>query len=402
VVEVQIRTFNMHEEAELGVCSHWRYKSRDYSIKSDSYEKKIHWLRQILEWQEELGDSTSMASELIGEISQDRIYVFTRDGHVVDLMPDATPLDFAYRVHTEVGNKCRGALVNGQLVSLNSRLETGDQVVILTEPDALPRREWLYEHLGYLKTSRAKAKVQSWFRLRDRAKNIAEGKELLTAEFKHLGINQVAYDSIASALGFDQVEDFYAKIGSGEFSTRQAVEIAQQLGGIVSARDQLDLALGMESDSLSVRVEPSVSGIGDLPFDLGKCCHPVLGDSIVGVLEPGNRVVVHRKDCLAVLSQDMQSMLMEVNWETVQAKTFPVRVVVDAYDRSGLLYDVSSILAADRINMSSVKTETDARNKLVKILFTLEVSSFDQLLGVLEKIEQISNVIEAKRNLEED
>lgn len=396
VIEVQIRTFDMHEEAELGVCSHWRYKSGEQSTRSDSYEKKINWLRQILEWQEDLGDTPGMAKEPMGEISLDRIYVFTPDGHVVDLMPTATPLDFAYRVHTEVGHRCRGAKVNGHIVPLNSKLHTGDQVEIVTEENASPRRAWLYDHLGYLNTSRARAKVQNWFRSRDRAKNVAEGQQLLAGEFDHLGIKRIDYDTVARSLGFARVDDLFATVGSNEFSSRLVIEAARELEGIVSSSDQMNLALDSE-EMTATGAEVAVSGVGRLPVENAECCKPVPGESIVGVIDESNKVIVHRKDCLKVLKMDLATNLIEINWETGKAKTFPVDVLVRAYDRSGLMFDVTSVLVTERLNMRSVNTKIDSKNNIVRLMLTVEVRSLDELLRLLERIEQIPNVIEARR-----
>jgi len=397
-IEVQIRTVEMHEEAELGVCSHWRYKSGEQDTSSDSYEQKINWLRQLLEWQEELGDLPGMAKELVGGISQDRIYVFTPDGHVVDLMPTATPLDFAYRVHTEVGHSCRGAKVNGQIVSLNSKLQTGDQVEIVTEEDASPRREWLYDHLGYLSTSRARAKVQNWFRSRDRAKNIAEGQQLLASEFDRLGIRRVDYDAVTRSLGFTRVDELFDAVGSSELSSRLAIETVQELEGMVSTGDQMDLALDSGEVSIS-NGEMTVSGAGRLAVDNAECCKPVPGDPIVGVVDEDIRVMVHRKDCLMILQLGLAANLIEINWETGKAKTFPVDVLVNAYDRSGLMFDVTSVLVTEQLNMSSVHTEMDSDNNVVSLMLTVEVRSLDELLRLLERIEHIPNVIEARRTV---
>jgi GTP pyrophosphokinase len=396
VIEVQIRTFEMHEEAELGVCSHWRYKSGEQSTKSDSYEQKINWLRQLLEWQEELGELPGIAKELIGEVSQDRIYVFTPDGHVVDLMPIATPLDFAYKVHTEVGHRCCGARVNGHIASLNSKLHTGDQVEIITEEDASPRREWLYDHLGYLNTSRARVKVQNWFRSRDRAKNISEGQQLLAREFDHLGFKGINYDSVTEPLGFSQVDDLFAAVGSSELSSRLVIEAVQELEGIDSSRDQMNLELDSAEASVT-NGEVTVSGAGKLPVENAECCKPVPGDPIVGVIVESNRVIVHRKDCLNLLHLGLAGKLIEIIWETVKASTFPVNVLVNAYDRSGLMFDVTSVLLTEQLNMSSVHTEMDSGSNVVSLMLTLEVKSLDKLLRLLERIEQIPNVIEARR-----
>ena len=398
VIEVQIRTIEMHAEAELGVCSHWRYKSGEQNAKSDSYEQKIDWLRQLLEWQEEIGDLPGMAKELTREISQDRIYVYTPDGHVVDLMPTATPLDFAYRVHTEVGHRCRGAKVNGRIVALNSKLQTGDQVEILTEEDASPRREWLFDHLGYLRTSRAKAKVQNWFRSRDRAKNITEGQQLLTSEFDRLGIRSVNFDTVARSLGFMKTDELFDAVGSSDLSSRLVIEAVQELEGMTSSSEQMDLALD-SGETAVTNGEVTVSGAGRLAIENAECCKPVPGDPIAGVIDENRRVIVHRKDCLMILQMGQAGNLIEVNWETGRAKTVPVDVLVKAYDRSGLLFDVTSVLVTERLNMNSVHTEMDSNNNVVCLMLTVEVRSLDELLRLLERIEQIPNVIEARRTI---
>ncbi len=398
VIEIQIRTFHMHEEAEWGVCSHWRYKTKGKTSKSESYEKKINWLRQLLEWQEELGDISGIQKELVGEISHDRIYLFTPDGHVVDLIPSATPLDFAYSVHTEIGHHCRGAKVNGQIVTLNSQLHTGDQVEILTDENAIPRRAWLYDHLGYLKTTRARVKVQNWFRSRDKEKNIEDGRQLLENEFDHLGIQNIDFETIATALDFNKVNDLFAQVGAGEFSSHLAIQVVQNMEHSDIPVDQLDLALDAENSSV-INQSSIVSGAGSLSARIADCCKPVPGDSIIGTVEDDNRVSVHRKDCPKVLQLESDANLIEINWNTGETKTFPVNVLVSAYDRSGLLFDVTSVLVTERLNMTSVRTEIDSNDNVVSLLLIVEVSSLNELLRLLERIEQIPNVIEARRTL---
>src|SRR5690606_26315586 len=217
VLEVQIRTFDMHEEAEFGVCAHWRYKGADSDRKSvGSYEEKIAWLRQVLEWHEETGADADLAEQFTR--AQDRVYVFTPDGHVVNLAQGSTPLDFAYHIHTEVGHRCRGAKVNGRIVPLAYMLQTGEQVEILTGKENAPRRDWLQPNLGYLKSSRTRAKVQAWFRQQAREDNIVAGRNLLEKEFKRLALTSLDYKAVAERVRCATVEDMYAQVGVGSIS----------------------------------------------------------------------------------------------------------------------------------------------------------------------------------------
>jgi GTP pyrophosphokinase len=390
ILEVQIRTNEMHEDAELGVCSHWQYKTGNGESEqaSNSYERKINWLRQILAWQEDVGDSPGLAQDILEEIHHDRIYVFTPDGHVIDMIPRATPLDFAYRVHTEVGHSCRGAKVNGQLVGLNSSLQTGDRIEILTANESVPRREWLLHHLGYLNTSRAKVKVQSWFRQRDREKNLSEGKNVLAGEFHHLGIEQVDYEEIAQSVEMDSADDLFVAVGTGEMDSRRVIEAAQT-----------DLSL---TNLAEVSVDDSrsaVSGVGNLATKMAECCQPVPGDLIVGLIDENNLIHIHKQECIAVLRNDVPANLIEVFWELERTHTFPVDIVIRAYDRAGLLFNITAVLGNERINMTSVNTVMHPLQNTVDLLLTIEISSLDSLLQLLEKIEQIPNVVEAKRRV---
>src|SRR6056297_1443097 len=232
ILEVQIRTRTMHEEAELGVCAHWRYKGSDREVRLGStYEEKIAWLRQVLDWHEETGDAGSVAEQLSFNVAQDRVYVFTPSGDVVNLASGATPLDFAYHVHTEVGHACRGAKVNGQIVPLTYELKTGERVEILTAKQGQPKRDWLQPALGYLKTSRARAKVQQWFKSQAREENIDAGRHLLEREFRRMALTSVDYKRIAARVQLSTVEDMYAAVGAGDLSSSQVVHAAESLIG---------------------------------------------------------------------------------------------------------------------------------------------------------------------------
>jgi GTP pyrophosphokinase len=229
VLEVQIRTHAMHEEAELGVCAHWRYKGTDVKAGSNQYEEKISWLRQVLEWHEELGDIGGLAEQLRVDIEPDRVYIFTPDGHAIDLPKGATPLDFAYRVHTEIGHNCRGAKINGRIVPLNYSLQTGEQVEIITSKHGTPSRDWLNPNLGYITTSRARAKIVHWFKLQARDQNVAAGKTLLERELARLGLPQVDFDKLAEKANMKIAEDMFAALGAGDLRLAQLVNLAQQL-----------------------------------------------------------------------------------------------------------------------------------------------------------------------------
>jgi GTP pyrophosphokinase len=250
VLEVQIRTHQMHEDAELGVCAHWLYKGTDLNAKDQGYEQKIAWLRQVLEWQEDLDDLPRFIGELRSDIDPDRIYVFTPDGHVVDLPPKATPLDFAYRVHTEVGNKCRGAKVNGRIVPLTRLLNTGEQIEILTHANAHPSRDWLYPDAGYIHTTRARAKVAHWFKLQDRDKNIEEGRHMVLREIDRLDLVDEPLHDIAQRLNMRNVEDMYAAVGAGDLRLGQIVhQLLKQAD--TSSHQQQELPLLRRHDTSS-------------------------------------------------------------------------------------------------------------------------------------------------------
>lgn len=394
VLEVQIRTGEMHDEAELGVCSHWHYKSPSVEGESERYEQRIHSLRQLLEWQEELGDITGIAKELLREVNLDRIYLFTREGHVIDMTPGATPVDFAYRVHTEVGHKCRGAKVNGRVVPLNTSLKSGDQVEIILGDEAVPRREWLFDHLGYVSTSRARAKIRGWFGQREKEKNAEEGKKLLLDELMHLGVEQVDFTELVNAVGYESPESLFAAIGAGDVEALDVVEAASDLLDL-DVNDQ-QMSLGLEEERRG-DLDVAISGSGDLPWQLSSCCQPTPGESIVGLVGDDNTVHIHREDCLQALYDHANGRLIKVRWEDQATRTFPVSIEVVAYDRPGLLFDITSIFVREDTNVVSINTTQDEQDARVVLSLVIEETSLNRLLRTLEKIEQLSNVVTARR-----
>lgn len=403
VLEVQVRTFDMHEEAELGVCAHHLYKGTDTKSKSDAYEDKIAWLRQVLEWHEDLGDSTAVSDMLRGDVVQDRLYVFTPDGHVIDMPLGATPLDFAYRVHTEIGHRCRGAKVNGRIMPLNRSLKTGDQVEILTATEEKPRRDWMNPHLGYLTTPRARAKVAHWFKAQDRDKNAEAGRQIIESAFKRLAIEmrEVDLPALAQSLHFKTPDDIFAALGAGSVRLSQILGAAQRQIDSSEEKAQLDLAL--TASSSEVRPEGGsgirILGVGNLMTSIASCCKPVPGDLIAGFITQGRGVSIHREDCanLMNLQENEPGKIVFVDWGEEQEDTYPVDIRIEAYDRSGLLRDVMMQLANDNLNVLAANTETDKSSNVARLSLTVEVSRLERLGQLLDKLNQIPNVIDVHR-----
>ncbi|ASP39208.1 GTP diphosphokinase [Bacterioplanes sanyensis] len=405
ILEVQIRTHDMHEDAELGVCAHWLYKGTDTSAKDQGYEQKIAWLRQVLEWHEELDDLPELAGEFRSDINPDRIYVFTPDGHVVDLPPKATPVDFAYRVHTEVGNKCRGAKVNGRIVPLTYLLNTGEQVEILTSANAHPSRDWLYPDSGYLHTTRARAKVTHWFKRQARDQNIEEGRQLVMRELDRLDLADEALQPVAEKMNMKSTDDMYAAVGAGDLRLGQIVhQVLQQVDQRQPApMDQQELPL-LRRAAAPKRTDDSandvfIEGVGNLLTQMASCCSPVPGDDICGYITKGRGVVVHRSDCDNVLHLGAHEpeRILQVSWGDEPQHRYPVDMKISAYDRTGLLRDVSALLANERINVLSVNTQTNRNDNTALMSLTVEVDSLEHFARLMNKIDQLPNVIAARR-----
>ena len=395
ILEVQIRTHQMHEEAELGVCAHWRYKGSDSENgMASTYEEKIAWLRQVLDWHEETGDSGGVAEQFSFDVAQDRIYVFTPGGDVVNLAQGATPLDFAFHVHTEVGHRCRGAKVNGSIVPLTYALHTGERVEILTNKEGKPKRDWLQPGLGYLKTSRARAKVQHWFKSQAREDNIDAGRHLLEREFKRLALTSIDYQRIAKKVQMSTVEDMYAAVGSGDVSSAQVLNAAQ---GLVESQPEPQLRLGRSGDSYRGQVQ--VRGVGNLLIHMAGCCKPLPGDSITGFITQGRGVSIHRSDCarLVALQDSVPERVIEVEWGAGPSENYEVDVAIEAYDRQGLLRDITGLFANARLNVLSISTETNKKRNTATMRLRVEVPNLGALSKLLERINRLKNVVSAVR-----
>ncbi|WP_353982060.1 GTP diphosphokinase [Salinicola endophyticus] len=401
VLEIQVRTFAMHEEAELGVCAHWRYKGTDLDPKSRSYEEKIAWLRQVLEWQEEVGDVGDFREGLSSDVAPDRIYVFTPDGHVIDMPQVATPIDFAYRVHTEIGHRCRGAKVDGRIVPLTYLLKTGQQVEILTATKSAPSRDWLNPNLGYVRTSRARAKIQAWFKQQAREQNLEEGKAIFDREFRRLDIEGIDLTRLAETVNYTSTEDMYAAIGAGDLRIGQVLHQAQQKFGDSDDQEQLDRLLTKPKRQPSREAGDGITvlGVGNLKTLMANCCHPVPGDQIIGYITQGRGVTIHRQDCANVLQlrSEEPRRIVDVEWGDRARTQYPVDIEIEAWDRSGLLRDVTHVLSSDRINVTSVNTATDKHDNIARMRITLEVDGLEALERIFSRIQQLPNVIDVKR-----
>jgi GTP pyrophosphokinase len=395
-LEVQIRTEQMDEEAELGVCAHWRYKGADAeSGLASTYEEKIAWLRQVLDWHEETGDARSVAEQFSFSVAQDRVYTFTPDGDVVNLAFGATPVDFAYHVHTEIGHRCRGAKVNGSIVPLTYPLQTGERVEILTSNEAAPRRDWLQPGLVYLKTSRARGKVQHWFKSQAREDSVDTGRHILEKEFRRLALTSVDYQRIARKVQFNTVEDMFAAVGSGDMPSTLVLNAAQ---GLIEKSPQAQQRLTRASGS-NYRDQLQVRGVGELSTHMAGCCKPLPGDAIAGYITQNRRVSVHRADCprLIKLQDGSVERVIEVEWGVIPRDNYEVDVAIEAYDRNGLLRDITGLFANARINVLTINTQTNKQRNTATMRLHAEVPDLVSLSKLLERIQRLKNVISVVR-----
>jgi GTP pyrophosphokinase len=386
-VEIQIRTHEMDQVAEYGIAAHWRYKE---GAKRDArFEEKVTIVRQLLDWYKDLGGA-EFVDTIKSDIFGDRVYVYTPKGEIKDLPTGSTPLDFAYRIHTDLGHRCTGAKVNGRMVSLTYQLHNGDTVDILTtKGDKGPSRDWLNSNLGYVTTSHAKEKIRQWFRKQERGENIQRGKELLEKELKRLGVS-LSEEELADLFNRDSVDDFLAAIGYGDISTHQiATKLAVQQE---KKRILPETAPRQPKPSSAVQV----MGMKDMLTNLAPCCNPIPGDDIIGYVTRSKGVSVHRKACPNIVNIDEKERLINVEWgPTDHFYSIPVRI--EAWDHVGLLRDISAIVAEDKVNIASVST-AEHDDQIISILLTLETKGIAQLSRILSKLDGIRGIISVTRN----
>ena len=395
VFEVQIRTFDMHDLAEMGVAAHWKYKEGGAN-KKESHERKIEWLRDVLAWHREMAHNKGISDAIETEFLEDRVYVFTPDGDILDLPQKSTPLDFAYHVHTMVGHRCRGAKINGSIVPLTYQLKTGDQVEILTGKEAKPSRDWLSPHANYLRTSRAKAKVMHWFRMQDFDRNKSEGREVIDKELKALGIKFDALQDVLDYFNFKRVDDLLAAVGRGDVKISQVIHrlspdsiVAKQPHDMVKTQTKPDIT-GSDLQIL---------GVGNLLTTMARCCQPLPGDPVIGYITMGRGVSIHRQDCSNILHLDdaYKKRLIQVSWGEKTSENYVVDISIKAFDRNGLLKDITAVLSNEKANVYSLTSQINKEDNLAYITLTVEVDGLSKLSKLLNKIDQVSNVLESKR-----
>ena len=386
-LEIQIRTLDMHRIAEYGVAAHWRYKEGG---RGDSrLEQKIAWLRQLMDWRDEVADAEEFVESLKSDVFQDQIYVFTPAGDIVELPKGATPVDFAYRIHTEVGHRCVGARVNEQIVSLDTQLRNGQVVRIQTSKTREPSRDWLLAGNGYVTTASAREKIRQWFRRRQRDENVAQGREILERELRRLSIDLKPDDILKHFPRYQKFDDLVAAIGYGAVSAQSVtVKLAE------NRHEEFSLEPIVPRPRSPAQVE--VMGAGGLLTSLANCCKPVAGDAILGYVTRGRGISIHRTDCTNMQSLPDPERLIEVSWGANTCATFAVSIRLEALDRVGLLKDVSNMLADAKVNIIGVHTTThDDRG--VTMMLTLEVEDINQLSRILRKLEDLRDVISARR-----
>ena len=391
-LEVQIRTEEMHERAEYGIAAHWRYKENQANIKQ-SYEQKISWLRSLLNLQQEGEDADDLVEGWKSDVFKDRVYVLTPQGDIIDLPAGSTPIDFAYHVHTEIGNRCRGAKINGKLVSLDYILETGNQVEVLTAKRGGPSRDWLNPNLGLVRTSRAKAKIKQWFKRQDRESNLTQGRVMLEKEFKRLGLKNVELAEFLVDLNVKTIDDLYVAIGCGDIGVGRVInKIAEAEEEELQEEFEFDLVEAPEAIAPSDAV--TVMGLKGIATTMAKCCNPMPGDEIIGYITRGRGATIHRQDCPNILRVTEKERLVKVSWGQ-PGKTFTVPVQIKAYDRQGLMSDISNVLTDENVNVIDMSMKMNQHLAVIKLV--LGVQGIPQLSRILTKLESLPNIFEAKR-----
>lgn len=393
-VEIQIRTRAMHEFAEFGVAAHWRYKER--TKQDEALEKTIHSIRRLLETPE--NDDEEFLAGFKTELFSDRVFVLSPEGKVIDLPQGATPLDFAYAIHTQVGHQCRGAKVNGQIVPLTTPLQNGVQVEILTTSHASPSRDWLNPNLGYITSSRARSKIKAWFRQQDYEQNAMDGKTAIDRELKRMHILNPDTQKALVHFRVNSEKEWHAKVGRGDITSRQLASGLNQVyfDDPVHALPQKPRPKQTGSKDQSAI---NVCGVGNLLTYMAKCCTPVPGDAIIGFITRGKGVSVHRQDCINILNleDEKRKRLVSVEWADHENQTFAITLAIQAVDRTGLLKDITGILSDLKVNVISVQTMSDKDTAVADMQIMMEIEDLEQLQKVSDKIRQLPNVLKVYR-----
>ncbi|MCD6358373.1 MAG: bifunctional (p)ppGpp synthetase/guanosine-3',5'-bis(diphosphate) 3'-pyrophosphohydrolase [Dehalococcoidia bacterium] len=393
-LEVQIRTYEMHRRAEYGIAAHWVYKEGAGSKSDVRFEERISWLRQLVEWHRELSGSTEFLESVRTDIFDDQVFVYTPKGEIKDLPAGSTPLDFAYRIHSELGHRCIGAKINGRLTSLNTPLSSGDTVEVIVGKRKGPSRDWLNANLGYVKTSQARQRIRQWFKKEERGENIERGKEILSKELHRMGITVFGYGKIALLFRFNSEEDFYAAIGFGEISPHQ---ITHKLLSRTKALHVLEKDTGKPAATLAPASDIQVLGVGNMLTHLANCCHPVPGDEIVGYITRGRGVSVHRKNCPNIVHEGETERLIPVEWGRID-RLYPVTIRLEAWDRVGLARDISSVVAGEAVNISRMSIDNHD-DYTTTVFLVVETRGIEQLSNIIANLEGVSGVESVNRSM---
>ncbi|WP_301098122.1 GTP diphosphokinase [Otariodibacter sp.] len=405
-IEIQIRTQKMHDEAELGVAAHWKYKEGATTGRT-GYEEKIVWLRKLLDWQKDIADSADMVGEIRSQIFDDRVYVFTPKGEVVDLPKGSTPLDFAYAIHSEIGHRCIGAKVAGRIVPFSYQLQMGDQIEISTQKNPNPSRDWLNPNQGFVHTAKARSKIIAWFKKLDRDKNIPLGKDALEVEMAKFNFTLKQIEEYAlPRYNLKQMDDLYASIGSGDIRLGPLMSYLQ--GKLIkTTAEQADEAIlkhvATKGHNTQKQVKNNgfivVEGVGNLMHHIARCCHPIPGDEIVGYITQGRGISIHRNDCeqLYELQLINPERVVDAQWGENYASGFNLIIRIIANPYNGLLRDISAIMANEKVNVIGVSSRTDTKKNITTMDIEIELNNIQFLTKLLARITQLDDVIEAKR-----
>ena len=390
-LEVQIKTNDMHQVSEYGVAAHWRYK--EGKANDLRFEEKMTWMRQLLEWQRDSGGADEFVESVKQDIFHDQVFVYTPKGHIIELASGSTPVDFAYKIHSELGNRCIGGKVNGRLVSLDTQLQNGDTVEIMaSKAERGPSPDWLNPNLGYVRSAHAREKVRQWFHRQARGSNIIRGKDLLRRELRRLNL-KLDDAEILSLVKFSVMDDFLAALGSGGITESQ---VAYRLSQARQEQEREDPFPNKSKMSLSSpNSGVSVLGVGDLLTRMGKCCNPIPGDDILGYVTRTQGVTVHKSDCPNMRNEEEKERIVHVSWGSIK-ELYPVRVRMEAYDRVGLLRDTTMLVSEEKVNIASVVT-SENNDGTVTMELTLHTTGLDQLGKLFSKLEGVRGVTSVTR-----
>ncbi len=388
-LEIQIRTKQMHQESERGAAVvHWMYKEK--GKRDTGFEDRISWLRQLIDWHRELSGAEEFLESVRTDVFSDQVFVYTPKGEIKDLRAGSTPLDFAYQVHTDIGHQCIGAKVNGRLVPLNYQLKNGDVVQIMSgKGDRGPSRDWLNPNLGYVQTSHAKEKIRQWFKKRERTENVERGRELLEKLMRQLGVKFSEREHLAESFKHDNLEEFYNAIGYGGITTHQ---IASKLAAVEEEAPKVE---EVEAPLKRVTSTVKVLGAGDMLTQLAPCCNPVPGDAIIGYITRSRGVTVHREDCVNVLNEEEKERMVAVEWGQANV-LYPVKVRIDAWDRVGLMRDITTMVAEERVNIVAASL-VNGEDQTISVFLTMEIGDLAQLSRLLAKAEGVRGVTSVAR-----